>query len=251
MSASPIRLTIVILAYNEEAYIGQCLSSISAQSVPPNEVIVVNNNSTDRTAEIVATYGFVRLVDESRRGMIYARNRGFDEASSQLIARIDADCQLPPGWVAAVHRVCDKYVGTIAAVSGPAYIYDLPTKFLQAVAADLVINTAYYGISRLMLGHRTLFGSNMVITSEAWQKVKTEVCTDSAEVHEDMDLAIHVACYGTVAYAREMKIGIAKRALEEPAAKTFWRFQIWPKTVTRHRRLFAHYGSRPSTSVRK
>ena len=241
MSSRKIRLSIVILAYNEEAYIGGCLRSIASQTVPADDVIVVNNNSTDRSAEIAKTFKFVRVVDEPQQGMIFARNRGFSEATGELIARIDSDSKLPLGWIEALHEAFDPYAGTIAAVSGPAYIYDLPGRLAQKVIADLVVNIAYFRLSGLMLGHKTLFGSNMVITKQAWDKVKDEVCTDGRQVHEDMDLALHIAQYGEVFFARDMMIGIAKRALDEPARKSLWRLWIWPKTVTRHRNLFAKY----------
>ncbi len=236
-------LTIVVIAYNEEKYIGNCLEAIAAQTVAPDEVIVVDNNSKDRTGKIAKSFSFVRVVNELEQGIAPARNRGFNEASSKLIARIDSDTQLPPGWVAAAHEVLDGRAETITAASGPAYVYDLPIKATRKLVGDLVINLAYFKLSRLMLGHQTLFGSSTVITKLAWEKVKNEVCNDSHEVHEDMDLALHIARFGDVLYDARLSVGIAKRSLDEPVRKTLWRIRIWPHTVTRHRKLFAKYTS--------
>ena len=250
MSSSRIQLSIVILAYNEEAYIRGCLESVARQTVAPDDVIVVNNNSRDQTVAIAEEFSFVRLINETKQGMIYARNRGFSEAKGELIARIDADSQLPDDWVATVHKSFDLSVGRIAAITGPAYIYDLPNRLMQRLVADVVINSGYFWISRLMLGHQTLFGSNMVVTKEAWLRVKDEVCMDGKKVHEDMDLALHIAQYGDVIFAKNLKVGIAKRALDEPIVKSLHRFWIWPKTVTKHRKLFAKYHPKGSAASR-
>ncbi|HEX7964030.1 MAG TPA: glycosyltransferase family A protein, partial [Candidatus Saccharimonadales bacterium] len=92
-------VSIVIPAYNEERHLAACLEAIRAQSEPPLEVVVVDNNSTDRTAEIARRYPFVRVVHEERQGIVFARGAGFDAARGDIIARIDADIVLPAGWI--------------------------------------------------------------------------------------------------------------------------------------------------------
>src|ERR1035437_9820650 len=89
-----MKVSVVIPAYNEEKYIGACLDSLMDQKEKPDEIIVVNNNSTDNTAKIVKKYP-VRLINEEQQGMIPARNRGFNEAKFEIIARTDADTILP------------------------------------------------------------------------------------------------------------------------------------------------------------
>ena len=64
------------------------------QQVPADEVVVVDNNSTDRSMDIARQYN-MRIVQEPKQGMIYARNRGFDEANGDVIIRIDGDTVLP------------------------------------------------------------------------------------------------------------------------------------------------------------
>lgn len=238
MSNTKPRLSLVIIAYNEEAYIGKCLLSVAELIDRPDEVIVVDNNSTDRTAEIAKAFTFVKLVTETEQGIAPARNRGFNEATGDLIARIDADTELPKHWVQAVHDVMDSRANTISATSGPAYIYDLPLDAGRDLMGHAVLK-GYFDASKMMLGHETLYGSNMVMTKLAWDKVKNEVCNNSKELHEDMDLALHIAQYGDIYYDKELKAGVAKRAFIEPIKKTIWRLRIWPKTVTSHRKLFA------------
>jgi hypothetical protein len=78
----------------------------------------------------------------------------------------------------------------------------------------------------------------MVITKSAWQKVKKEVCHNSYEVHEDVDLALHIANYGTILFDEDLVVGIASRAFFENPRKHFWRLQTWVRSVTKHRQLF-------------
>jgi hypothetical protein len=140
----------------------------------------------------------------------------------------------------------DQYAGKVAAISGPAYFYDLPGRHTQRIVGDIILNFGYFKFSRLMLGHNTLYGSNMVITKEAWLKVREEVCSQSDNLLEDMDLALHIAQYGNILFNSKITVGIAKRSLNEPIRKTLWRLRIWPNTVTTHRRLFAQLSLKKS-----
>src|SRR5581483_7315847 len=99
-----LTLTIVIPVFNEEDHIAACLSAIAAQTAAPDEVIVVDNNSSDKTPQIAASYPFVRLIKARKQGVLFARNKGFDAAKSDIIGRIDADSLLPSRWVEIVKQ---------------------------------------------------------------------------------------------------------------------------------------------------
>lgn len=95
-------ISIVIPAYNEEVRVLHTLSSLAGQQLKyPTELIVVNNNSSDRTQALLDACG-VRSVIEQRPGVAYARQAGLELASGQFIANADADCLYPPDWVAAI-----------------------------------------------------------------------------------------------------------------------------------------------------
>ncbi len=233
------KLSIIILAYNEEEYLKACLEAIKEQTYPADEVIVVDNNSTDKTAKIAESFLFVKLINEKEQGMIPARNAGFNAAKGDLLARIDADTHIPVDWVAHVHEILDNQVDTICGVSGPQYLYAVSHKITRKILSDITSKYGFFGISKLMLGHETLFGSNMVITKKAWQKVKNEVCHDSYEVHEDIDLAIHIANYGIILFDKNLIVGISARAFFEDWRKHWWRVRTWVRSVIKHRPLFA------------
>jgi len=83
--------SIVIPVRDGERYIGEAIESLLAQTAPPMEIIVVDDGSSDRSAEIVTGYAGVRLVQIERRGPGAARNVGVACASSPLLGFLDAD----------------------------------------------------------------------------------------------------------------------------------------------------------------
>jgi glycosyltransferase involved in cell wall biosynthesis len=238
MTSDRPKLSIVILAYNEERYIASCLDAIKEQIVAPDEVIVVNNNSSDKTVEIAESYPFARVIHELTQGMIPARNTGFNTAKGDLLARIDADTRIPPDWSKKVHTIIDNQAQTICGISGPQYFYGLRNPVLRKLVSNITSLYGFFGISRLLLGHETLFGSNMVITQSAWNKVKNEVCHDGQKVHEDIDLAIHIGKYGPIMFDKQLEVGVSARPLREGIKKNVWRLTTWVKTISQHRKLF-------------
>lgn len=189
----PLTLSIIIPAYNEERYLQTCLDSIAAQTVRPDEVIVIDNNSSDATPQVAAACAFVTVVHEDRQGIVFARNAGFEVASSTLIARIDADTILPPDWVAQIkqHYVQRGHGADLFAATGPSMFRNSTGRIVWYALHRLL----FFWPSRLVTGHHTLSGSNMYMTRSLWLRVREHVCLRT-DIHEDMDLAIHVAKAG-------------------------------------------------------
>jgi len=91
--------SINIAAHNEEDFITQTLSSVANfETEYPLEIMVVNNASTDRTRAILEACG-VKIVDEQRKGISYAREAGWKEARGEIIVQIDADATAPSLWL--------------------------------------------------------------------------------------------------------------------------------------------------------
>lgn len=99
-------ITVVIPLFNKRDFIRRALDSISKQIVAPEEVIVVDDGSTDGGHELVAAYkGLpIRLVRQENAGVSVARNRGVQEAQSEWVAFLDADDEYLPR---ALHNLCD------------------------------------------------------------------------------------------------------------------------------------------------
>lgn len=97
-----MKLSIIIPAYNAEAYLPQCLDSILAQEHSGCEVIVVDDGSTDGTAALLQHYPDVKVIHQENRGMSTARNRGLDEARGEYILFVDSDDLLTDGALKAL-----------------------------------------------------------------------------------------------------------------------------------------------------
>ncbi|MFK7970839.1 MAG: glycosyltransferase family 2 protein [Bacteroidia bacterium] len=93
-------VTILIIAFNEEENLLPTLASLAATESPyRTELLAVNNNSSDRTQEILDRCG-VKNVFEKRQGIGWARQRGLESASAPIVVNGDADSIYPPTWSA-------------------------------------------------------------------------------------------------------------------------------------------------------
>src|SRR5258708_27112141 len=101
-------ITVIIPTLNEEKLIGLCLQSLIEQQPAPDEILVVDNGSTDRTVAIVNDFmsahpqTTIRLIFESKRGCPAAREAGWRAAAGDVIIHVDADETFPKGWLAQV-----------------------------------------------------------------------------------------------------------------------------------------------------
>ena len=227
-----LTLTIVIPVYNEEDHIKACLDSIAAQTVRPLEVIIVDNNSTDNTVVIAKKYSFVRVLHESKQGIAFARNTGFDSASGDIIGRIDADSRLPVDWVK--HMTDFIHTNPNSLLSGGSYFYDLklPNFFgwMQGQAA--------FRVNRFIMGHYIAWGSNMAMHKKLWISVRNEV-HNQPDIHEDMDLSIHLHKKGyEISYQAGFKVGIDSRlfSTKRNTRKKHMKYlKMWPRTLQLHK----------------
>ncbi|OYX56242.1 MAG: glycosyl transferase, partial [Micrococcales bacterium 32-70-13] len=211
-------VSIVVPAYNEEQTIRSCVEAALAQTVPAHEIIVVDNRSTDRTAEIVAglqaanpdaPLRLLRQFDE--QGLVPTRNLGLDSATGEVIGRIDADSVLEPTWVAEVQKAFAD--PTVAAATGPVLYYDMPLRRFGLRADD----TLRRAMLRLAREYHFVFGSNMALRATAWQAIRHEVCRDEEDLfHEDIDISVHLYDAGLKAvYVPTMVTGMSARRVED------------------------------------
>ncbi|MCX6694895.1 MAG: glycosyltransferase family A protein, partial [Candidatus Altiarchaeota archaeon] len=96
-------ITVVIPAYNEEKYIETTLQNLRKQNYKNYRIIVVDNNSKDKTVEIAEKYAD-EVLHETRQGAGYARYRGIESAKSTIIASADADSIYPPDWLSRINE---------------------------------------------------------------------------------------------------------------------------------------------------
>lgn len=191
---------------------------------------MVDNNSTDKSVAIAKTYSFVRVINEKKQGIVYARNAGFNAARTALIGRIDADTRLPKDWVAKVQQFYADPSHAERALAGSCVFYNVRApRFDHWFTSQFV-----FRINRLLVGHYILWGANMVIPRKLWLAVRDDTC-DANDIHEDLDLAIHLHRKGyqityTVGLMAEAKM---RRVFDDYVA--LWpNLLFWPRTLHRH-----------------
>jgi len=104
-----VLISVVVPAYNEEKNIGQCLTALKNQDYPSKnyEIIVVDNNSTDKTAQIANEMG-VRVVPEEKQGYVFALRKGCSQAKGEIITITDADALVPKDWLKKIYQAFQK-----------------------------------------------------------------------------------------------------------------------------------------------
>lgn len=153
VSSDKPEVTIVIPAFNEEHSILRCLSSLSKSITSKKiEILVVNNNSTDRTQELVERSG-ARYVIEYKQGVKHARNAGLAAARGEIILNADADSVYSPFWVELLTKPLDNQ--KVACSYGRfSFLPDQPSRrfwyFLYECAGDLYKNFHQIGRDRAM-----------------------------------------------------------------------------------------------------
>ena len=93
------QITLYVPCYNAEQHLAACIAGVLAQTLPPAEILIIDDGSKDRTAEVASRYPVKILRYEQNRGLAAARNTAFHNARHDLVAALDADCVPDPAWL--------------------------------------------------------------------------------------------------------------------------------------------------------
>ena len=91
----------IVCAHNEARLLPACLHSLLAQTRPADDILVINNASTDETGAVARAVPGVRVVDEPAKGLVVARETARHSARTDIVAYVDADCRAPIFWLSA------------------------------------------------------------------------------------------------------------------------------------------------------
>jgi glycosyltransferase involved in cell wall biosynthesis len=218
-----MKLSIVIPAYNEEQYIGSCLSSLERELARVNhdvEVIVVNNASVDRTGEVASSFSFARVVDEPKKGLVRARHAGYLVSSGELIANVDADTVFPEGWIDKVHTAFVKD-DALVALSGPYIYHDLSGMTNAGVWVFYFIGYLGHSFNRFVLrrGGTMLQGGNFILRKTALEKAGG-YNLDFDFYGEDTEVARLVSPHGKVHFTFALPMYTSGRRLAKEGVIT-------------------------------
>lgn len=138
-----MKISVVIPAYNEEVLLPKTLASINALDRKPDEILIVNASSTDKTVEVSKQAG-ARVITVPKKTIGFSRQQGIEQAKGDVIAFTDADAILPHDWLNRAEQALSKpgivgYFGRVWLVDGPrSYLFLI--NYLQPIANWLMWN---------------------------------------------------------------------------------------------------------------
>lgn len=169
-------ISVVMPLYNKEREVARAIRSALAQTFTDYELIVVNDGSTDRSVDAVATFNDdrIRLVHQNNQGVSAARNRGVSETRAKLVAFLDADDEWLPQFLATVWRLSNGQPDSAVFATGYllrepggrtrlAVLHGLSTGFTEGTLED------YFAVAAA--SDPPLFSSAIAVRREALQSV--------------------------------------------------------------------------------
>jgi len=217
-----MKISLIICAYNEENYIQACLESALKNSPGKfHEIIVVDNNSTDRTKDIAEKISGIRVVTELQKGPNHARQKGFEVATGDILAFIDADTRMPEGWIdVAINEFTNN--PEMCCLSGPYFYYDFSKwqQFLSSIYWYVLAYPIY-----LLIGYMAIWG-NFVIKKEVLEKMNG-IDTSIPFYGDDTNIARRASKHGKVKFKLDFAMpSSARRLTKEGMIKTAFLYVI-------------------------
>lgn len=184
-----MKISVAITSYNYETYIEEAVGSIYQQTRQPDEVIVIDDGSTDQSREILERlkekYGFTYLKQQNQ-GVTWARNKLIDTMTSDYNIFLDADDTIPPEYIATLENVARAHPSNSIFYTGAK---DLET-------GKLLINPPEYSLEKLCYGNY-IHTSCMVMTGLLKQEKYDTTLTGIG--YEDFELILRLCMKGAIA----------------------------------------------------
>lgn len=201
----PADISVVVPAFNAEYTIRRTLNSILSQTVSPTQVIVVDDGSSDGTAAIVHALNEQRIVllRQENGGVSAARNRGWKNTQSALIAFCDADDEWAPTFIETVGRMSVSYPDAVAYATGYRIIPpDFPPYDVRLTGLPFRDNTGiivdYFALAAV--SDPPVSSSSIVVRRSALEKI--EGFPVGLSSGEDLLTWARLAFIGEFAYCR-------------------------------------------------
>jgi glycosyltransferase involved in cell wall biosynthesis len=206
-----LTITAIVCAYNESQLLPGCLYSLLAQTRPPDDILVINNASTDSTAAVARAVPGVRVVDEPRKGLVVARETARRTARTDVVAFMDADCRAPITWLERVEKQLARR-GNPVAVTGPYRFYDWDLSGRALLRAyDVLVAPPTHALVHHMSGMGAiLYGGNFAVRQDALANIGG--FDQRIEFHgEDTNLGRRLTAIGHVALCHDCWVWTSAR----------------------------------------
>lgn len=224
-----VRISVVIPVKDDEEQLERCLRALGKQTRAADEIIVVDNGSSDASADVAAMFG-ATVVPCHEPGIPAASARGYDAATGDIILRLDADCVAPISWIERIVATFAQRPATVAVTGGARFI-DGPVMLRIPLATAYLLG--YFMVMTPTLGHLPVFGSNLAMRASAWRSARHLVHRSDPDLHDDLDIAFHLGERGRIGYLRGQAMGISMRPFRSVSSFNTRVFRGF-RTVFRH-----------------
>lgn len=210
-------ISIVVPSYNEEKYLSNCLKTITKQEFPKDkyEIIVVDNNSTDKTSKIAKEFG-AKTVKEIKQGYVFALQKGMRKAKGAIIAVADADTKVSSNWLKIIEKAFRD--PKVVAITGRVRL-DTKSKFINISTSALY--TVFLHVSAF-IDKPNLTGFNFAVRRDAFLKVGG--LNTLFEMSPDVDLGIRLNKIGEVKVINDLSVLTSARRWEARFVPTLWEY---------------------------
>ena len=162
-----MKLTFIIPALNEQKNITLCVDAIINQLNKEDEVLVVDNGSTDKTIALAKQHG-ARVVSESKRGISNARNRGAKEARGDVLCFIDADGIVGNHWVEKVRKTLKPGIHVVTGMNVFEHKNIIKMMWYNTYTCIAYVSI---GLQALLLRRTFITGNNVAIRKDVFQSL--------------------------------------------------------------------------------
>ena len=222
--------SVIIPVYNEKDYLERCLAALQDQTVPVDEIIVVDNNTNDGSvAAAKKMFKDVTFLDEKEQGIVFARNTGFDAAKGDILVKFDADTLAKPDW----HQNLQDTIGDFDGWTGYGDTVEL-NKYVQPVV-NVVFRFFTFRLNSAIAGAPFLFGCNLALRKDAWRTIKPKLHMRN-DIWEDLDISLALKEAGLSATtSRHIGVSISARSANAPIGRFYKRTLGLPRVFRLHK----------------
>lgn len=210
-------ISIVVPVYNAEKYIEMCIEALLSQSYPQEkyEIIMVDNNSTDRSFEIMKRYHNIQLLSENKQGSYAARNCGIHKAIGSIIAFTDADCIPDRNWLESIFTAAEADETKLVIGSRTPANDSFMVTMLAAYENEKDSHVFNGGIASQHYGHT----NNMAVKRELFERLGTFMERDRGADSIFVRKAVDTYSCDVVRYDPRVRV----RHLEIDRIRTYYR----------------------------
>ncbi|MCX6784536.1 MAG: glycosyltransferase family 2 protein [Candidatus Komeilibacteria bacterium] len=227
-----MRLSILIIAYNEERNIESCLKSVLNQTLKADEIVIIAHNCTDQTEQLIKKYltSAIKLISyQGPAGQIFARIKGFEEVSGDIIACLDGDSVAQPDWLKELTEPFSD--PTVVGTGG--FITFTNSWLANLSSYNFFFWQKFYKPKNIFY----FWGANFACRLKTYQQGSLKqlaLIKDKIGLHywaEDLFLALELKRFGKIIFTPKARIKtvIKESKTKDSFKKSFWQTQDYSK----------------------